>query len=165
MVILGSPGRDGNQGIQGSPGPQGGRGPPGDAGKHGSPGPPGQPGQPGPPGEALAYDAAAIAAMLQQGSVKGPDSLNDDPQSMPPRFFKDDMTPAEKKEVVMKAYEKLKVSLNKFLKPDGQKDSPAKTCYDIRYNHPDFKSGKVFLCYEFLRCNMQLISLLYFIYI
>lgn len=79
---------------------------------------------------------------FSSGSVKGPDPLGDDPNSLPPRFFKDDMTPAERKEVVMKAYERLKVSLDKFLKPDGSKEAPAKTCGDIKYHHPEFESGE-----------------------
>lgn len=62
---------------------------------------------------------------------------------MPARFFGKDMTEAERKEVVMKAYERLKVSLDKFLKPDGSKEAPAKTCADIKYHHPDFESGKL----------------------
>lgn len=51
-------------------GPPGGRGPTGESGRHGAPGPAGPPGPPGLPGEGLAYDAAAIAAMLQQGKYK-----------------------------------------------------------------------------------------------
>lgn len=60
---------------------------------------------------------------------------------MPPRFFKDDMTQEEKKKIVMKAYESLKVSLDKFLKPDGSKEAPGKTCGDIKYHHPESESG------------------------
>lgn len=52
------------------------------------------------------------------------------------------MTPSERKEIVMKAYERLKISLDKFLKPDGSKDAPAKTCGDIKHHHPDFESGE-----------------------
>lgn len=76
------------------------------------------------------------------GSIKGPDPLGDDPNIMPPRFFKDDMTLEERKKIVMKAYEQLKVSLDKFLKPDGSKEAPAKTCGDIKDHHPQFESGK-----------------------
>lgn len=74
--------------------------------------------------------------------MKGPDPLGDDPNSLPPRFFKEDMSAAERKEIVMKAYERLKISLDKFLKPDGSQDAPAKTCGDIKVHHPDFESGK-----------------------
>lgn len=77
--------------------------------------------------------------------MKGPDPLGDDPNALPSRFFKDDMTPAERKEIVMKAYENLKISLNKFLRPDGSKSAPAKTCGDIKYHHPDFTSGMSFI--------------------
>lgn len=76
------------------------------------------------------------------GSVKGPDPLGDDPNSLPPRFFKEDMTSSERKAIVMKAYERLKISLDKFLKPDGSKDAPAKTCGDIKHHHPTFESGE-----------------------
>lgn len=45
----------------------------------------------------------------------------------------------------MKAYERLKVSLDKFLKPDGSKEAPAKTCGDIKYHHPEFESGQYWI--------------------
>jgi collagen type II alpha len=68
--------------------------------------------------------------------------MGDDPNLMPARFFRDDMSAAERKETVMKAYERLKVSLDKFLKPDGSKEAPAKTCGDIKHHHPELESGK-----------------------
>lgn len=74
--------------------------------------------------------------------------MGDDPNSLPPRFFKDDMPAAERKAIVMKAYERLKVSLDKFLKPDGSQEAPAKTCGDIKHHHPDFESGKTFVCWH-----------------
>lgn len=42
----------------------------GDRGVDGTPGTPGLPGPPGPPGEALAYDMAALTALLTQGHTK-----------------------------------------------------------------------------------------------
>lgn len=89
-----------------------------------------------------AYIISLRTGLIFSGSVKGPDPLGDDPNLMPARFFKEDMTPAQRKEIVMKAYERLKVSLDKFLKPDGTKEAPAKTCGDIKYHHPNFESGK-----------------------
>lgn len=83
-----------------------------------------------------------ISLKYVSGSVKGPDPLGDDPNSFPARFFKDDMSDAERKEIVTKAYERLKVSLDKFLKPDGSKEAPGKTCGDIKYHHPGFESGE-----------------------
>lgn len=42
----------------------------GERGADGMPGGPGLPGPPGPPGEALAYDMAALTALLTQGHNK-----------------------------------------------------------------------------------------------
>lgn len=42
----------------------------------------------------------------------------------------------------MKAYEKLKSSFQKLMKPDGEKNSPAKTCRDLFVAYPDKLSGK-----------------------
>lgn len=42
----------------------------GERGIDGTPGAPGSPGPPGPPGEALAYDMAALTALLTQGHSK-----------------------------------------------------------------------------------------------
>lgn len=67
--------------------------------------------------------------------------MGDDPNIIPPRFFKEDMSLEERKKIVTKAYERLKVSLDKFLKPDGSKEAPAKTCGDIKYHHEEFESG------------------------
>lgn len=43
---------------------------PGERGSDGEPGASGLPGPPGPPGEALAYDMAALTALLSQGHSK-----------------------------------------------------------------------------------------------
>ena len=48
------------------------------SGKRGTPGDMGPPGLPGPPGESSGYDSAALAAMLGQGTSKGPDPLSSD---------------------------------------------------------------------------------------
>lgn len=73
--ILGTPGRDGNPGPPGLSGPPGPRGPAGEGGKDGAPGGPGPPGPPGPAGEPLGYDAAALAALLSQGTSKVSSSI------------------------------------------------------------------------------------------
>ncbi|VVC94687.1 unnamed protein product, partial [Leptidea sinapis] len=51
----------------------------------------------------------------------------------------------ERKQIVMKAYERLKVSLDKFLRPDGSKDAPGKTCGDIKYHHPLLPSDQYWI--------------------
>jgi len=47
--------------------------------------------------------------------------------------------------MVLKAYEQLKSSFERFKKPDGQKSSPAKTCRDLAVAHPEFKSGNYWI--------------------
>lgn len=139
----GSPGNDGRSGAQGSLGPIGPRGPVGSDGKPGFPGPQGPPGQPGPPGESSGYDVAALAALLghassTQGNNKGP-SIQED---QPTRLFGDIQISAEERiDILMKAYAQLKLSIDKIVKPTGEKQSPAKTCNDLHHANPEFKSG------------------------
>lgn len=47
--------------------------------------------------------------------------------------------------MITKAYEQLKTSFKKFLKPEGTKESPAKTCRDLAYAHPELPSGEYFI--------------------
>lgn len=98
-------------------------------------------GPPGPPGENLGYDAATLAALLAQGqnNQKGPDPLGD----QPPRVFGKELTPAETRELIDKAYEQLKTSFERLKKPNGQKNSPGRTCRDIWAAYPDSQSGKI----------------------
>jgi len=69
--------------------------------------------------------------MMSQGSSKGPDPLSADE---PARDFG---TPEQMKE----AYEKLKAALEKIKKPDGTEENPAKSCKDLKKNHPTKPSG------------------------
>jgi len=52
------------------------------------------------------------------------------------------MTETERRELIYNAYKKLKTSFEKFKKPNGEKDNPAKTCKDLYAAHPDLESGK-----------------------
>ena len=114
-------------------------------GKKGPPGDTGSPGIPGPPGDSSGYDAAALAAMLGQGSTKGPDPLSSD---QPVRMFAGDLSSEEQKKMVLQAYRKLKETFADFSKPDGDKETPAKTCRDLLSAHPDKPSGEV-SCHQF----------------
>lgn len=137
----GPPGRDGSIGPQGISGPPGPRGTPGNEGKMGSIGFQGPPGPPGPPGETLGYDANTLAALLGQsmGSSKGPDPMGDEP----PRLFGDNgFSEAERRALVLKAYEQLKNAFERYKKPDGQKQAPARTCRDLAVAHPELTSGQ-----------------------
>lgn len=94
----------------------------------------------------MGYDAAALAAILNHGqmsNMKGPDSgsQGDDPL----RAFTSSLSEEERRAVVLKAYEQLKVNFEKFKRPDGQKLSPAKTCRDLAVAHPNLKSGQYWI--------------------
>lgn len=80
-----------------------------------------------------------IIIWIGQGQTKGPDPLVGDE---PPRMFSQDMTEEERKELILKAYKQLKSSFQKFVKPDGGKSSPAKTCRDLYTAYPDKLSGQ-----------------------
>lgn len=128
--LSGSMGPRGSQGNEGKPGPLGNQGPPG---------------PPGPPGDNLGYDAASLAALLGHGSMgsnKGPDVMGDDPLGL---FGDGSITEEERRSVVIKAYERIKEQFERFKKPDGQKQSPAKTCRDLFIAHPDLPSGQYWI--------------------
>merc|ERR1719312_1885756 len=127
----GPPGIDGAVGQMGNPGPTGPRGAQGEEGKRGPPGELGPMGPPGPPGEGSGFDMAALSAMMSQGSAKGPDPLSADE---PARDFG---SPEQMRE----AYERLKAALERIKKPDGTKETPAKSCKDLKNNHPTKPSG------------------------
>lgn len=101
----------------------------------------GQPGPPGPPGEGIGYDAASLAALLSNANTqKGPDEMGDEPYV--PRVFGKELTVEETKELINKAYEQLKRSFDKFRRPNGEKDSPGRTCRDIWAAYPESLSGE-----------------------
>lgn len=135
-------GVDGRSGPQGLLGPIGPRGPPCADGKNGFPGPQGPPGPPGPPGDSNSgYDLAALTALLghaSQGNNKGPSIQEDGPA----RTFGDlKFSEEERVDILMKAYAQLKSSIDKIVKPTGEKHSPAKTCKDLYLANPEFNSG------------------------
>lgn len=56
------------------------------------------------------------------------------------------MTENERRQLILNTYKKLKTSFEKFKKPNGEKDNPAKTCKDLYAAYPDLESGRnVFL--------------------
>lgn len=139
----GSQGNDGRTGPQGLLGPAGPRGNAGSDGKPGFTGPQGPPGPPGPPGESSGYEVAALAALLgqtssTQGNNKGPSVQEDGPA----RIFGDvRINQEERIDILMKAYAQLKSSIDKIVKPTGEKHSPGKTCKELYHANPKLKSG------------------------
>lgn len=75
---------------------------------------------------------------IGQGQTKGPDPLGDEP----PRIFGKEITEKERRELLLKVYENLKSSYQKLVKPDGEKNSPAKTCRDLFVAYPNKLSGE-----------------------
>jgi collagen type II alpha len=138
----GSVGLEGGMGGIGLGGPPGPRGPQGDEGKRGQSGDLGPPGPPGPPGESVGYDAASLSMLIGQGNSKGPDPLSNDE---PARVVGPELSDEELKELVVSAYKKLKVSFAEFAKPDGGKNTPAKTCKDLNLAHPEKPSGEYWI--------------------
>ena len=86
----------------------------------------------------MGYDAASLAALLGHGAntQKGPDP-NDDPLKQ--------LTEDEKRAIVLKAYDNLKVRFEKFKKPNGEKTYPAKTCRDLAVAYPEYESGNYWI--------------------
>jgi collagen type II alpha len=58
----------------------------------------------------------------------------------PSRLFAK-LTDDDRKALVVKAYEQLKVSFDKYTKPSGDKAAPARTCRDLAVAHPELPSG------------------------
>lgn len=79
---------------------------------------------------------------MAHGQSKGPDDqmLGD----QPPRLFGKDLSEDDRKAMVTKAYAQLKTSFQKMMKPDGEKNAPAKTCRDLFAAYPDKPSGQFY---------------------
>ena len=139
--IRGNSGIDGDVGAIGMMGIPGPRGPQGNDGKKGPSGDVGPPGPPGPPGESIGYDAASLSMLVGQGRPKGPDPLqNDEGKVFPPELNEEEL-----KTLVISAYKKLKDSFAEFQTPDGDKNTPAKTCRDLFVAHPEKPSGEYWI--------------------
>ena len=78
---------------------------------------------------------------MGQGQNKGPDSpLGDEPA----RHFSKDITPEEQKELMFKIQNRLDEYVKKLSKPNGEKNTPARTCSDLFATYPEKPSGKWF---------------------
>ena len=58
-------------------------------------------------------------------------------------MFGEELTTEQRRELVIKAYKKLKKTFDEFSKPNGDAKNPAKTCKDLKIAHPDKESGEV----------------------
>lgn len=71
--------------------------------------------------------------------LQGPNDAPSNDESI--RIFPKEMSEQERRDFIMKAYEKLKLSYERFKKPDGKKDYPARSCKDLAVAHPDYENG------------------------
>lgn len=60
-------------------------------------------------------------------------------------MFGPDLTTEEQKHLVLKAYKKLKETFDDFARPNGDKNTPAKTCRDLKAAFPNKTSGEVII--------------------
>lgn len=78
------------------------------------------------------------------GNTKGPSS--DSQGDQPIRLFGDQrFSEEERKELLVKAFDHLKTSFERLNKPNGQKNSPAKTCRELAIAHPELQSGQYWI--------------------
>lgn len=56
-------------------------------------------------------------------------------------MFGPDLSDSDRRTLVMKAYKTLKSQWERFRRPDGGRDYPAKTCRDLHVAHPELPSG------------------------
>lgn len=60
-------------------------------------------------------------------------------------MFGPDLSDEEKKNLVIRAYKNLKSSFEEFAKPNGDKNTPAKTCKDLKKTYPEKESGEYWI--------------------
>uniref|UniRef100_A0A4W3J7G7 Fibrillar collagen NC1 domain-containing protein n=1 Tax=Callorhinchus milii TaxID=7868 RepID=A0A4W3J7G7_CALMI len=127
---IGPAGKDGVRGytgLNGPPGPRGANGPNGSPGSRGETGPPGTPGAVGPPGTCCSTE---------------PDNGGPEPYKSYP-YIKDQPRESivQQDANIMATVKSLSSQLEDILRPDGSQKNPARSCRNLQFCHPDFKSG------------------------
>lgn len=56
-------------------------------------------------------------------------------------MFGPDLSDSDRRTLITKAYETLKSQWERYRRPDGGRDFPAKTCRDLHVAHPELPSG------------------------
>lgn len=121
----------GIQVLFGPPGPRGNRGERGSEGSPGHPGQPGPPGPPGAPGPCCGGGAAAIAGVGGEKSGGFSPYYGDDPMD-----FKINT------EEIMSSLKSVNGQIESLISPDGSRKNPARNCRDLKFCHPELKSGE-----------------------
>ncbi|KAK9405140.1 collagen alpha-2XI chain-like [Crotalus adamanteus] len=132
----------GPPGLPGPPGVQGAKGASGEAGPKGQRGVPGPPGNPGPPGE-------AIQPLPIQRAKKSRRSV-DGSQLVPEEEMEAADGPAGQLasglvEGIYGTLETLRQEIEGMRKPLGTRDSPARTCQDLRLGQPELPDGEYWI--------------------
>ena len=131
----GMKGADGPPGLPGLLGPPGPKGTTGVAGSKGDSGPPGVPGPPGPPGELPLLPPDILfqkdEPMRAKREVRGDQGTRSRPQQ------EEDVDLIT---VYTDVYN-MRIELEKIKRPIGTKNSPARSCQDLHFGHPQLKDG------------------------
>ena len=139
--MKGSEGPPGLPGLEGPPGPKGtngATGPKGDSGPLGPPGPSGPPGElPLLPPDILFQRDSPKAYRRPKRDARG-DSLDEEVKSRPQKDSDVDLI------TVYTDIYNMRIELEKIKKPIGTRNSPARTCQDLHYGHPQMKDGNPF---------------------
>lgn len=132
--MKGAEGPPGLPGLEGPPGPKGTNGvtgPKGDRGPSGSPGPSGPPGElPLLPPDIL-FQRDSPAAYRPKREIRGDNAEEKRPQ-------KDEEVDLI---TVYTDIYNIRIELEKMKKPLGTRNSPARTCQDLHYGHPQMNDG------------------------
>jgi collagen type V/XI/XXIV/XXVII alpha len=155
----GMKGPPGLQGMKGEPGPigpigmKGAEGPAGLPGLEGPPGPKGTAGVTGPKGERGLMGAPGPSGPPGELPLLPPDILfqRDSPAAYRPKreirgdSFEGQSRPQKDEDVdlitVYTDIYNIKIELEKIKKPLGTRNSPARTCQDLHYGHPQMLDG------------------------
>jgi len=132
--MKGAMGPSGLPGLEGPPGPKGTAGKTGPKGERGLAGPPGPSGPPGElpllPPDILFQRDSSSSSLRNKREIRGD---------------KSNLKTAEDEELdlitVYTDIYNIKIELEKLRKPLGTRDSPARTCQDLHYGHPQMKDG------------------------
>ncbi|EGV99096.1 Collagen alpha-1(III) chain [Cricetulus griseus] len=99
----------------------------------GSPGHPGQPGPPGPPGAPGPCCGGGAAALGGGGEKSG---------GFSPYYGDEPMDFKINTEEIMSSLKSVNGQIESLISPDGSRKNPARNCRDLKFCHPDLKSGE-----------------------
>uniref|UniRef100_A0A8C7L074 Collagen, type XI, alpha 2 n=1 Tax=Oncorhynchus kisutch TaxID=8019 RepID=A0A8C7L074_ONCKI len=155
--LIGPTGEQGEKGDRGLPGPQGGHGSKGEtvsdtclslggAGPKGEKGVSGPPGPPGPPGEVIQPMPIQISKKSKR-SIDASRMLSetDAESAAADATGTEFLTGSEGMEEIFGSLNSLRQEIETMRFPLGTKDSPARTCQDLKLSQPELKDGEYWI--------------------